>query len=346
MKNLLYINFVILLSLLLSGCEKEDRTYQGPQYYEFSAFENRQGTVSNILQKENNRVGLDSICIQLIKTSTGNVTVNYEIVQKLYYLTDKDNYVEEVPAGTDISVVDTVFSTAVHGQDYVIVTGNNSSFTPGTMKGSLTIPKGEYFGYIQVNMLKKTGKNFYVVLKDSPDTKANKPTSILNYKISPDKIYYFTERFHTEIPDTWTLIDKDGDGYNWEYYKSHATSDSYRSGGVGALTPENYLVSPLINIGSTMDKVMLTFDISAGDEDYPEENYRVVISESPITLANCREATILRDWTELDASYASDKTETIDITQYKGKSVYIAFVHGNCTDCYYIRLANVNVFGL
>lgn len=86
-----------------------------------------------------------------------------------------------------------------------------------------------------------------------------------------------------------------GDGYNWEYYKSHATSDSYRGGGVGALTPENYLVSPLINIGSTMDKVMLTFDISAGDEDYPEENYREVISESPITLANCREATILRD---------------------------------------------------
>ena len=176
MKNLLYFNFVILLSLLISGCEKEDRTYQGPQYYEFSAFEKRQGTISNILQKENNKVGLDSICIQLVKTSTGNVTVNYEIVQKLYYLTDKDNYVEEVPAGTDLSVVDTVYSTAVLGVDYQIVTGTNSTFTPATMTGSLTIPRGEYFGYIQVNMLKKGGKNFYVVLKDSPDTKANKPT--------------------------------------------------------------------------------------------------------------------------------------------------------------------------
>ena len=345
MKNLIYISFVILLSALLSGCQKEDRTYQGPQYYEFSAFKNKQGTISNILQKENNKVGLDSICIQLINTSTGNVTVNYEIVQKLYYLSDKDKFVEEVPAGTDVAVVDTVLSTAVLGTDYQIVTDANSTFTASAMTGSLTIPQGKYFGYIQVNMLKKTGKNFYVVLKDSPDTKANKPTSILNYKIAPDKVYYFTEKFQTEIPDTWTILDKDGDGYGWEYYKSHATSDSYRGGGVGALTPENYLVSPLINIGNTADEVLLTFDVSAGDEDYPEENYRVVISESPITLANCRQATILRDWTELDASYASDKTETIDITSYKGKSVYIAFVHGNCTDCYYIRLANINVYG-
>ena len=88
MKNLIYISFVILLSALLSGCQKGDSTYQGPQYYEFSAFENNQGTISNILQKENTKVGLDSICIQLINTSTGNVTVNYEIVPNRYYLSD------------------------------------------------------------------------------------------------------------------------------------------------------------------------------------------------------------------------------------------------------------------
>ncbi len=344
MKKIINIGFVVLLSILLNGCQKEDRTYQGPQYYEFSAFENKQGTQSNILQKENNKVGLDSICVQLINTSTGIVTVNYEIVEKLFYLTDKGKYVDEVPAGTDVSVVDTVFSTAVLGTDYQIITETNSTFTASTKRGSIRIPQGKYFGYIQVNMLKKSGKNFYVVLKDSPDTKVNKPTSILNYKIAPDKMYYFTEKFQTEIPDTWTILDKDGDGYSWEYYKSHATSDSYRSG-AGALTPENYLVSPLINIGNTTDKVFLTFDLSAGDSDYPEENYRVIISETPITLANCRQATILRDWTALDETYADDKTGTIDISSYKGKSVYIAFVHGNCTDCYYIRLSNVNIYG-
>jgi hypothetical protein len=62
------------------------------------------------------------------------------------------------------------------------------------------------------------------VTPEPPHPLANKPTSILNYKIAPDKIYYFTEKFQTEIPDTWTLIDKDGDGYNWErFYKQAPT---------------------------------------------------------------------------------------------------------------------------
>jgi len=344
-KSIINISFIILMAAFLSACQKEDWTYKGPQYYEFSAYENNQGTISNILQKENSKVGLDSICIQIIKPADGDITVNYEIVDELYYLTDKDKYVETVPEGTDISVVDTVFTTAVLGTDYEIVPASGEAFSQATMAGTLTIPQGEYFGYIQVRMLKKSGNNFYIVLKDSPDTKANKPTSILNYKIAPERVFYFQETFIDEIPETWTLLDKDGDGYNWNHYKGAATSDSYLSGGVGALTPENYMISPLISVGKTTDVVLLTFDVKAGDSDYPEENYRVIISESPITLANCRQATLLRDWTELDESYADYKTETIDITAYQGKSVYIGLVHGNCSDCYYILMKNVKVYG-
>ena len=339
------ISFMTLLVTLFAGCQKEDWTYKGPQYYEFSAYENGQGTTSNILVKEHSKVGLDSICIQIIKPAEEDITVNYKIADKVFYLTDQDDYVETVPSGTDVSVVDTSYSTATLGTDYQILSDANSTFSATTMTGTLKIPKGKYFAYIQLNMLQKSGKNFYVILKDSPDTKANKPTSILNYKIAPDRIYYFQETFLTNIPDSWTLLDKDGDGYQWNYYKGAATSDSWVSGGVGAVTPENYLISPLIEIGKTTDAVLLNFDIAAGDSDYPEENYRVIVSESPITLANCRQATILRDWTALDATYGDFKTESIDMTAYKGKSVYIGFVHGNCTDCYYILLKNIKVYG-
>ncbi|MEN6618309.1 MAG: choice-of-anchor J domain-containing protein [Rikenellaceae bacterium] len=344
MKNLINISFIILLAALFSGCQKEDWTYKGPQYYEFSAYENNQGTISNILEKENSKIGLDSICIQIMKPANGDITVNYKIAEKIYYLTDKDKYVEEIPEGTNLNVVDTVYTTAKLGEDYQIVTEANSTFSATAMTGTVTIPKGKYFGYIQVEMLKKAGKNFYVILKDSPDTKANKPTSILNYKLAPDRVFYFQETFLSEIPDTWTLIDKDGDGYEWNYYDGAATSDSYVSGD-GALTPENYLISPLITIGSSTANVKLDFDLSVGDTDYPEENYRVIISESPITLANCQQATILRDWTALNETYGDYKTESIDITAYKGKRVYIGFVHGNCTDQYYMLMRNVKVYG-
>ena len=344
-KSISIIGNLFLVAILLLSCQKEDWTYKGQQYYEFSASANKQGTISNILQKENNKIGLDSICVQIIKPADGDITVNYEIVDQLFYLTDKDRYVEELPEGTDISVVDTVYTTAVIGRDYEILTSDGQTFSQSTMTGSLVIPQGKYFGYIQIRMLKKAGNNFYVVLKDSPDTKANKPTSILNYKLAPDRVFYFQETFLEEIPQTWTLLDKDGDGYNWNYYDGAATSDSWMSGGVGALTPENYLVSPAIELGSTTDAILLTFEVAAGDTDYPEENYRVIISENPITLANCRQATILRDWTELDETYGDFKPQTIDLTAYKGKKVYIGFIHGNCTDCYYFLLRNVKVYG-
>jgi len=54
---------------------------------------------------------------------------------------------------------------------------------------------------------------------------------------------------------------------------------------------------------------------------------------------------LLRDWTAFDSSYADFKPEPIAVTAYTGKTVYIGFVHGNCTDCYYIELKNVKVFG-
>lgn len=346
MKRLITIIYLIaMVSLLFSSCQKQDWTYKGNQYFEFSASENKQETTSNIYQKENSKIGLDSICVQLIAKSTADVTVNYEIVKQLYYLTDEDKYVETVPNGKDVSLVDTVYTTAVYGTDYTIQTSGTSTFSPTSMTGSLVIPKDQYFGYIQVNMLKKSGSNFYVVLKDSQDTKVNKPNSLFKYILAPDKIFYLQESFASEIPDTWTLLDKDGDGHNWNWYDGAATSDSFISGGVGAVKPENYLVSPKITIGNSTDAVKLTFELAAGDSDYPEENYRVIISESPITLDNCRNATLLRDWTALDSSYKDFKVETIDITAYKGKTVYVGFVHGNCTDCYYIELKNVKVFG-
>lgn len=346
MKKLIINIFLIsTIALLFSACQKQDWTYKGPQYFEFSASENNQSVTSNIYQKENSKIGLDSICVQLVAHSTADVAVNYEIVKQLYYLTDEDKYVESVPSGKSASLVDTVYSTATYGTDYTIETSGTSTFSSSTMSGSLVIPKDKYFGYIQVNMKKKAGNNFYVVLKDSENTKVNKPNSIFKYILSPDKIFYFQESFASEIPDTWTLLDKDGDGHNWNWYDGAATSDSYISGGVGAVKPENYLVSPAVTIGGTTDNVYLTFELAAGDSDYPEENYRVIISESPITLDNCRNATLLRDWTALDSSYKDFKMETIDITAYKGKKVYIGFVHGNCTDCYYIELRNVKVFG-
>lgn len=346
MKKYIINIFTILAALIVVySCQKEDWTYNGPQYYEFSASSHNQSFANGIFHKENAKIGLDSMCVQLIKTSNSEVTVNYKLVKEVYYLKLENRYTDAVPTGTKDEDVDILTTDAVYGTDYEIVSGEKNIFDATSMEGTIKIAAGEYFAYIPVNMKVKSGSQFFVILKDSKDTKANRNTAILNYVIAPDKIFFLEESFATELPSTWQLIDKDGDGFCWEFYKQSVTSDSYRSS-VGTLHPENYLISPKFDIGKKSSHVYLSFDVAPGKAKYPDENYRVIISETPITEANCQSATLLRDWTQLDASYADFKTETIDITAYKGKSVYIGFVHGNCSDNYFIRLKNIQVYGI
>ncbi len=166
--------------------------------------------------------------------------------------------------------------------------------------------------------------------------------------VMPD--YTETEIYAENFEDApfnrgWRELDIDGDGYTWEFYEDtpSMTSDSYRG---GALTPENYLVSPAIPIPSDVGVAKIIFQLASGDDTYYEEEYKVVISESKITEANYMSATVLQDYTELTEDYADKAFQDVSIdipSSYNGKTVYIAIVHGNCSDVYYIMLRNFKV---
>jgi len=146
----------------------------------------------------------------------------------------------------------------------------------------------------------------------------------------------------------WTSIDKDGDGYSWNYYADVPSiiSNSYISG-IGPVLPENYLISPAVKIPAYAQNVTLDFQVAAGANvtDY-KEHYKVIISEDAITSDNCRSADVLQNWTELTAAnLAKSFTDvSIDMTAYKGKTVYIGIVHGDCTDQYYIMVRKLSVY--
>ena len=105
------------------------------------------------------------------------------------------------------------------------------------------------------------------------------------------------------------------------------------------LNPENYLVTPAIAIGEKMKSAKVSFEVRAKYD----EGYKMVVSTSPITEANCRDADVVLDWQVTEVN--EFVTITVDISAYRGKSIYIALVHGNCTDQYYIRVKNLKVFG-
>lgn len=149
-----------------------------------------------------------------------------------------------------------------------------------------------------------------------------------------------------EVPSTWTLIDKDGDGHNWEYYDGYGTcsSDSYLSA-EGALTPENYLFTPALTIPAKADGAALTFEVAASAKNAYKEQYRIVVSEVPVTLDNCRNAVVVKDWTELTADHRQKTFQfvNVDLSAFVGKTIYVGFLHGNCVDMESILLKNVKI---
>lgn len=152
------------------------------------------------------------------------------------------------------------------------------------------------------------------------------------------------------LPATWTTIDQDGDGYNWyvDTYDTeiYAVSESWKSGGVGALTPENYLVSPQIDLSGLTGTVKLRFTLQVGDDEYFAEKYKVAVS----TTGNA-----VDDFTDIiwvETCTADDHYEvppfwherTLDLTQYVGQNIYFTFCHFDCTDMYRFFLDSIQVF--
>ena len=102
----------------------------------------------------------------------------------------------------------------------------------------------------------------------------------------------FAQNFNNSVfPEGWTTIDADGDGYNWVLttqtaaygYSGHndghygtvgMTSGSYH-GSVGALYPDNYLVTPKVNFGSGQHLFSLR-----PDADYPAEHFMRVCPDN------------------------------------------------------------------
>lgn len=153
----------------------------------------------------------------------------------------------------------------------------------------------------------------------------------------------FEESFDDGIPSNWSIIDADGDGEVW-YQSSlagdhgtstndshsgfgHLMSESYCNAVGSILTPDNYIVSPLVTVveGSTF-----SFWACAQDANWPAEHFGVAVSTTG--NMNAEDFTTLDEWT---IGRATDWTQySCDLSAYAGQQVYIAIRHFNCSDMF------------
>lgn len=161
--------------------------------------------------------------------------------------------------------------------------------------------------------------------------------------------FLLQEGFDTgALPTGWTTIDGDGDGYDWDAtmgFAGHSgdciSSASYVNN-VGALTPNNWLISPAVTL---TNNATLTFWVCAQDASYAYEHYGVYISTTGTDTSNF---TLLFQ-EDMDANGGARtqgawKQKTVNLASYTGQTIHIAFRHFNCTDAYWLNLDDVEIF--
>ena len=143
---------------------------------------------------------------------------------------------------------------------------------------------------------------------------------------------------------TWTTIDADGDGYCWEMRRNwgdnenpYSVTSASQSVSSGALTPENYLVTPY-----KLDCEEITFIACAQDAQYPAEHFGVAVSTTGNTDAN--------DFTIVWEAEMTAKTPgawyyyEVDLRAYQGQDIYVAIVHFNCTNQFMLNIDDVMLY--
>ncbi|MBO7572132.1 MAG: DUF2436 domain-containing protein, partial [Bacteroidales bacterium] len=182
----------------------------------------------------------------------------------------------------------------------------------------------------------------------------------------PISTFPYVEDFENGANPCWTLVDADGDGYGWVtgstvsgiYYpegqnivgSGHNSSNMFVSGSFtnatsSALTPDNWAISPAIDL-TTATTAQLSFFAAAQDRDWPEEHYGIYVST---TTTDPSAFTLI--WEEdMDANggvhskaQSTWGAKHADLSNYVGQTIYIGFRHFNCTNAFLLLIDDIVV---
>jgi len=146
----------------------------------------------------------------------------------------------------------------------------------------------------------------------------------------------------------WTFVDNDGDNYGWNYYNNtgletgkmtcHSgegvmASQSYDNDTQTALTPDNWMISPVMELGGT-----LKFWAMGQDANYCAEVFAVYVCVGdPSDINNFVQVgvdyTATSDWVEYK----------FDLTPYQGQNGCFAIRHYKTSDLFMLNVDDVTL---
>lgn len=169
---------------------------------------------------------------------------------------------------------------------------------------------------------------------------------ILMFGIHQSQTYY-SQNFNTSGLNGWTSTDLDNDGKQWVNMNASSLSQSLGAGSLAsfsyqnnqALTPNNLITSPLIDLSTvTASNVYLTYT-QATHLSYPADKYSVYVTTSNVA-GTVTAATPV--YTETVA-VGGLQNRAVNLSSFIGQQVYISFRHYDCFDQYYLIIDDIQV---
>lgn len=152
---------------------------------------------------------------------------------------------------------------------------------------------------------------------------------------------YFHPTFNS-LPAGWQNLDQDGDGYKWIISGGTAYSYSWTyNGGNLPLRPNNWLITNAIDLTEAVSTIELQYMVAGANSQYYQEHYKIMLSTTGNSVADF--TTTLHE--ETLPSGGSWLSRTVDMSPYVGQTIYLAFVHCNCTDIYTLYLSEPQIVG-
>ena len=167
------------------------------------------------------------------------------------------------------------------------------------------------------------------------------------------QVTVWSDDFNDEDISDWTTTDSDGDGINWgdisavgDGMGGFVTPISLisRSWQGTPLTPDNWVVSPAIDLSTATAPISLNWITQVAAQSWDQEKYSVHVgtSDDISVLVNATAS-----MTEVlgDAGDTGTPTpHTLDLSALAGETtVYVAFRHWDCTDQDFISIDDVTV---
>ena len=148
---------------------------------------------------------------------------------------------------------------------------------------------------------------------------------------------YFTEDFEGTF---WTTIDSDNDGFEWgaaDYGDGQgnvATSASW-DGTAGPLTPDNWMISPSIDLTTAAGTVELRWKVYAQDQAWVSEQYTVYVATANTVGDFTSSSTSFNETLTTSTGYMS---RSLDVSSFAGQTIYIGVRHHNSNDWFRINM--------